>query len=81
MSGEEQAIPGNGSKLVMHGKDIEHLFAELAEIKGDVKAMLPKLYVHEQRIADMNAWKTWASGLGGSVLLTMLGLLIAHVMG
>lgn len=72
-------VPGNGKQLAVHEYQLKAILQEVREINEKLDRVLPIVAVHEAKLSGLEAWRGWASGVGGTLLLTLIGLVLAHL--
>lgn len=81
MADGEQAIPGNGTKLAVHEHRLAAMERLLYQIDDKLDRALPRIDVHEQRLAGLDSWLGRTAGIGVSLLVVLLGFLLTHMFG
>ncbi len=74
-------IQGNGKTLAVHEFRLKSVDEKLEIIFDKLDQALPRLAVHEERINGLSTWRTWATGVGTTVTLAVLMLLVNMALG
>ncbi len=72
----EQQQPGNGATLAIHEFRLKSQDEKLEAIFVRLESIAEMVARHDERINAIQSWRTWATGVGTSVILVLIGLVI-----
>jgi hypothetical protein len=73
----ETITTGNGMNLYEFRLKTQD--EKLIEIFLKLDDILPSLAVHTEQISSLQSWRLWATGMGGSMILALAGMVLEHV--